>query len=180
MICTLVPLLLDPLLSIRIQSSICLLECLKTTPTQIWRNHCMLITKTFSIALSTINSNLTFTASSSNALRLISTCLQIYNIILNDDGTALSPEIVHNIIANVAIYIYYRPGVGGNTTPVIGRVRSVSGASLSFGVMASFAPSATSSPKKKAAGIIRSSSISSMSGLVSESDDEIIVPTDKK
>lgn len=176
MIQALLPLLLDSSLSLRTQTALCLLQSCSMATTAILDLQLSSISRHIFLALASVSSNLAFTASSPGLLRFVETCFQIYITIL-DKVSFVTPEIVNSLITNLVIWIYHSPGRGGASTPLVGRGRATSGASLasSFGVMGSFAPS---SPKKRES-VVRSSSRSSINGAMSESEDES-ASTEKK
>lgn len=165
------PLLLNSSFSIRNKAAECILLCLDASSMIDLQPRLASLFQTLHLALTSVNTNLAFNASSSVSLQFVSTCLQIYKSLL-EKMSVLTSDLVTMIVEHLSKWIYYKPGLGGSRE-VLARGRSSSGASLAFGVMGSFLPP---SPSKKRDSSIRSSS----RGHNSESEDDNAYFTDRK
>lgn len=156
---TLLSMLSDPSLSVRLQALSTLLEYCRTANSEAIDAQLNLIYQALPSALGSVKTNTSFAPPSHQILLLVSTCLQTLDIIFLK-ATHIPPDVTSSAVKILENWIYHRPGLGGSTTPLAGRSRSTSAAFLSFGVMGAFSPT---SPVKKTRNVTSGSNSSARS-----------------
>lgn len=160
---TVLSMLSDPALSVRLQALSTLLEYCRIIQAPKIDDQLSLLYHAVSSALASAQTNTSFAPSPSHQiLQLVSTCLQIFNILFLK-ASQIPPDVTNLSVKILENWIYHRPGLGGSTTPLAGRSRATSATSLSFGVMGAFLPTSpvkkrSVTPLSSAKGLARSQS----------------------
>ncbi|TNY23415.1 hypothetical protein DMC30DRAFT_407922 [Rhodotorula diobovata] len=169
-----IPLLLDPLPSLRLQAAACVLQLVSTAPVSPVQSYALSLVVTVSRALGPLPYQLP--SASSTLHRFTSTCLRILNSLvlkvhpLPPDARAVLPPLL-------ATWVYYGTSpVSGVSSAAAGRGRPSAGTPLSFGVMSAFG-STVNAPTRRRRGSMASNTSSrassaSRTGPASDSEDD--------
>ncbi|GAA5848533.1 hypothetical protein JCM9279_006595 [Rhodotorula babjevae] len=136
---SIVPLLLDPLPSLRLETALCVLQAVSTSPVPPVQARLSALVSTVSRALGPLPYQLP--SASSTLHRFTSTSLRILNAVVLKIHP-LPPDTAAALPALLATWIHHGAGPIGTVTPALDRGRTPASTPLSFGVMSAFAQAA--------------------------------------